>query len=107
MKNLTFLQNPFRVRGQGMDINQKRLWYKANHRGTKEADLILTRGIQPFLERSLSKEEVGLLNQLLDLPDPVLMDWLLGGGGRPEALSPHPLWEQFEEALRQGLKNNA
>ena len=83
-----------------MDMNQKRLWYKASHRGTKEADLILTRAIQPFLEKPLSEEEIGLLDQLLDLPDPVLMDWLLADGDVPKELPQHPFWKAFQQHLR-------
>jgi antitoxin CptB len=67
-----------------MDPIQKKLLYLATHRGLKEADLLLGRGIQPFLKAPFSEKEGLFLEALLDLPDPTLMDWLLRGKALPE-----------------------
>ncbi|MGL4371872.1 MAG: succinate dehydrogenase assembly factor 2 [Alphaproteobacteria bacterium] len=78
-----------------MDPLQKKLLYKATHRGLKEADVLLGRGIQPFLEAPLPEEEKLFLEALINLPDPTLMDWLLRGGVLPEPFQASPFCDRF------------
>ncbi|MGL5784735.1 MAG: succinate dehydrogenase assembly factor 2 [Alphaproteobacteria bacterium] len=78
-----------------MDPLRKKLLYQATHRGFKEADVLLGRGIQPFLKAPLSEKEKLFLEALLDLPDPTLMDWLLKGGTLPEAVQSSPCCDMF------------
>ncbi|MGL4824719.1 MAG: succinate dehydrogenase assembly factor 2 [Alphaproteobacteria bacterium] len=78
-----------------MDPIQKKLLYLATHRGLKEADVLLGRGIQPFLSTSLPEQEKLFLEALLDLPDPTLMDWLLRGGALPESFQDSPFCDSF------------
>ncbi len=57
------------------DARRKRLRYRAWHRGTKESDIILG----TFADARLaSLDEAGLdaFEALLDVPDPVIYDWV-------------------------------
>ena len=59
------------------DIQKKRLVYRATHRGTKEADAIIGGFVLAQID-VLSDSQRDSLEQVLDLPDPDLMDWLRG-----------------------------
>lgn len=64
------------------EITMKRLIYRANHRGTKEADLI----IGPFVARNvatMSDAELADLERILDIPDVDLTDWIYGRKAPP------------------------
>lgn len=64
---------------------RKRLLYQAQHRGFKEADLILG----SFAAASLSAMSAGELDEfetLLALPDHDLYLWVTGGGAAPAEL---------------------
>jgi antitoxin CptB len=59
------------------DPRRRRLLFRAHHRGTKEADLM----IGGFVSRTigtLDAAELDALEALLDLPDVDLADWLSG-----------------------------
>jgi antitoxin CptB len=59
------------------DPRRRRLLFRAHHRGTKEADLM----IGGFVARSiatLTEPELDALEALLELPDVDLADWLSG-----------------------------
>ena len=63
----------------------KRLRYRAWHRGTKEADLM----IGGFVSRNIlafSEEELAQVEAVLDLPDVDLSDWLSGRREPPPAV---------------------
>ena len=59
------------------DARRRRLLFRACHRGTKEADLMIggfvTRNLLAFSEAELAEVEA-----VLDLPDVDLSDWLSG-----------------------------
>lgn len=60
-----------------LDPRRRRLLFRACHRGTKEADLM----IGGFVSRNLSAfsdTELGEIEAVLDLPDVDLSDWLSG-----------------------------
>ena len=60
-----------------LDPRRRRLLFRARHRGTKEADLM----IGGFVSRNLSafsEAELGEIEAVLDLPDVDLSDWLSG-----------------------------
>jgi|GraSoi_2013_40cm_1033754.scaffolds.fasta_scaffold97732_2 antitoxin CptB len=61
----------------GLEIRRKRALYRANHRGTKELDLILGRYAK---ERVAGMEDARLIafEQLLALPDPDIDQWIRG-----------------------------
>ncbi|CAA9270496.1 MAG: hypothetical protein AVDCRST_MAG04-3072 [uncultured Acetobacteraceae bacterium] len=60
-----------------LDPRRRRLLFRARHRGTKEADLM----IGGFVSRNLSafsEAELAQIEAVLDLPDVDLSDWLSG-----------------------------
>lgn len=80
--------------GVALDPRRKRALFRAWHRGTREMDLIMGR----FADReigSLSEEEFGLFERLLDIPEPELFGWIMGS-----ALPPPDIDESFLARLR-------
>ncbi len=60
-----------------LDARRRRLLFRATHRGTKEADLM----IGGFVSRHIagfSEAEMAEVEAVLDLPDVDLSDWLSG-----------------------------
>ena len=60
-----------------LDTRRRRLRYRAWHRGTKEADLI----VGGFVDRHIAaftEDELDELEAVLELPDVDLADWLSG-----------------------------
>ena len=63
---------------------RKRLVYRSRHRGTKELDLL----VGSFAERHLAEMDASQLDRfedLLELPEPLLYDWLVGRSAPPPA----------------------
>jgi antitoxin CptB len=61
----------------GLDARRRRLLYRATHRGTKENDVL----IGGFVARRialLSETDIEALEDLLELPENDLADWLTG-----------------------------
>tara|TARA_B100000029_G_scaffold498157_1_gene566613 strand:+ start:1864 stop:2106 length:243 start_codon:yes stop_codon:yes gene_type:complete len=58
-----------------MKIYLKKLFFKATHRGTKEMDIILGTFANKQLE-SMTKNDLALFDELLDISDPELYKWL-------------------------------
>ena len=56
---------------------RKRLRYRAWHRGTKESDIILGTFADAKLP-SLENDGLDAFEALLDVPDPVIYDWVTG-----------------------------
>jgi len=65
------------------DIRRKRLIYRANYRGFKEADLILGGFAKAHME-TLSDAEVAMFEALLEARDHDIYDWITGKQGVPE-----------------------
>jgi antitoxin CptB len=68
-----------------LDNRRRRLLFRAQHRGTKEADLM----IGGFVLRNLSafsEAELAEIEAVLDLPDVDLSDWLSGRREPPPAV---------------------
>ena len=61
----------------GLDDRRKRLLFRCWHRGTREMDLILGRFADAEIG-SLSDDELGRLEQLIEVPDPDLYAALTG-----------------------------
>ena len=67
-----------------METLNKRLLYKATHRGTQETDKL----IGGFAEQELANLREDLLHDfdlLMDAPDTDLLNWILGREAIPEA----------------------
>ncbi len=58
-----------------MDIRRKRLVYRANYRGFKEADLILGGFAKAYIE-TLTEDEVTMFEELLTAKDHDIYDWI-------------------------------
>jgi antitoxin CptB len=61
---------------------RKRLRFRAWHRGTKEMDLL----IGSFADAKLSgfgSDQLDRFEALLDVPEPVVYDWILGRSAPP------------------------
>lgn len=65
-----------------LEISRKRLRFRAWHRGTKELDLLVGRFADAQLA-GFAADELRQFEALLDIPEPLLYDWLLGRGAPP------------------------
>ena len=68
-----------------LEQRRKRLAFRARHRGMKELDLL----IGSFAERHLaafSPDQLDRFEALLDLPEPLMYGWLVGGEAPPDDL---------------------
>jgi antitoxin CptB len=59
------------------DARRRRLLFRATHRGTKEADLMVGGFVSRHL-RAFSDAELAEVEAVLELPDVDLSDWLSG-----------------------------
>jgi antitoxin CptB len=57
------------------DIRRKRLFYRAWHRGTREADLLLGSFAEAYLG-ALDAAQLDRFEALLECPDAELFDWI-------------------------------
>lgn len=64
------------------DVRRKRLLYQAQHRGFKEADLLIGGFAEKHLA-SMTATELDEFEALLEFPDPDLYAWLKGGETAP------------------------
>jgi antitoxin CptB len=60
-----------------LDGRRRRLLFRANHRGTRETDILIGGFVSRHIQ-SFSDPELDALESLLDVPDPIIMDWLMG-----------------------------
>jgi len=58
-----------------LDARRRRLLFRATHRGTHENDILLGGFVQRHIEE-FGESELGALEELLELPDNDLADWL-------------------------------
>ncbi|TKW77746.1 MAG: succinate dehydrogenase assembly factor 2 [Bradyrhizobium icense] len=65
------------ISSSGLNERRKRLLFRCWHRGTREMDLILGRFADAEIA-TLSDEELGTLERLIELPDPDLYAALTG-----------------------------
>jgi antitoxin CptB len=60
-----------------LDNRRRRLLFRANHRGTKETD-VLVGGYVSARIGAFDDAALDQLERIMDLPDPELADWLTG-----------------------------
>ena len=70
-----------------LDARRRRLLFRATHRGTKEVDILLGGYVSARVAR-FTETELPALEEILELPDPVLADWLTGRAPLPPNASP-------------------
>jgi antitoxin CptB len=84
-----------------LDPRRRRLLFRARHRGTREADLM----VGGFVARhigALSEAELDALEAVLDHPDVDLSDWLTGRRPIPEEVRSPMLERMAAECGRPG-----
>ena len=65
------------IPSDSLDPRRRRLLFRANHRGTHETDLLVGGYVAARIHR-LSDAEMDALEEILELPDTDLADWLIG-----------------------------
>ncbi|GAA4476065.1 succinate dehydrogenase assembly factor 2 [Gluconacetobacter aggeris] len=60
-----------------LDPRRRRIYFRATHRGTHEADILIGGFVAPRLA-AMSDAEMDALEAVMDLPDADLADWLSG-----------------------------
>ena len=61
---------------------RKRLRFRSWHRGTKEMDLLMGSFADAHLS-GFDRDQLDRFEALLDVPEPVVYDWILGRGQPP------------------------
>ncbi|HUZ66877.1 MAG TPA: succinate dehydrogenase assembly factor 2 [Beijerinckiaceae bacterium] len=74
---------PTSLSSTDLDPRRRRALFRARHRGIREMDVLLGRFCDAHLA-SLSDEEVGELEGLLEAPDQDVFSWLTGAALAPE-----------------------
>jgi len=69
------------------DARRRRALFRATHRGTQEADLLVGGYVTSRIDL-FTDAEIDALEALLDLPDPDLADWLTGRCPLPDDAAP-------------------
>lgn len=59
------------------EIRRKRLRFRSWHRGTQEMDLLIGSFADAHIE-AFNDAQLGQFEALLDVPEPVVYDWILG-----------------------------
>ena len=67
---------------EGLDARRRRLLFHAWHRGMREVDLITGRFADAHIG-TLSEAEVDDFEQLMDVPEPELLAWVMGTQATP------------------------
>lgn len=63
--------------GSELDQRRRKLLYRANHRGTKEMDLVLGGFVREAIG-ALSEADLDELERIIELPDHSVSNWLMG-----------------------------
>jgi len=72
-------------RGEADAVRRRRLKFRAWHRGMREVDLILGRFADVHLDQ-FDADDLAAFEALLDVPDPVVLAWVMGEEPVPEEL---------------------
>jgi antitoxin CptB len=67
------------------DARRRRLLFRATHRGTRENDLLLGGFVSARID-AFTEAELAELDDIMELPDPLLADWLTGRAPLPETM---------------------
>ena len=60
-----------------LDSRRRRLLFRATHRGTRENDILIGGFVSARLA-AFTLPEIEILEDIMELPDPALADWLTG-----------------------------
>jgi antitoxin CptB len=67
---------------EALQTRRKRLRFRCWHRGTKELDLLLGNFADQRID-TMTEAQLDRLEALLDVPEPVIYDWLAGQSEPP------------------------
>jgi antitoxin CptB len=67
---------------EGLDERRRRLLFRAWHRGMREVDLITGRFADAHIG-TLTGAEVDEFERLMDVPEPDLLNWVMGAADIP------------------------
>ncbi|MBV8094445.1 MAG: succinate dehydrogenase assembly factor 2 [Acetobacteraceae bacterium] len=76
------------------EIRRRRLLFRATHRGTHENDILIGGFVSERLS-GFTEADMGALEEILELPDPVLADWLTGR---------RPIPPEFDSAMLRRIR---
>ena len=84
---------------QNDDIRRRRILFRATHRGTHENDILIGGFVRARLDR-FTADELDALEAVIELPDPVLADWLTGR--QPMPPEANPILRAMRDAAESG-----
>jgi len=73
-----------KVSSYGLDVRRRRLLFRSWHRGIREMDLIMGGFADAFIKR-LNGRDLDDYERLTEVPDPELLEWIIGEGPVPAA----------------------
>jgi antitoxin CptB len=79
-----------------LDARRRRLLFRATHRGTYENDILLGGFVQRHIA-AFDDSEIAALEEILELPDNDLADWLTGRSPIPPEVDT-PLLRRIRDA---------
>jgi antitoxin CptB len=82
-----------------LDVRRRRLLFRATHRGTHEADLLVGGFVAPRIA-AFSDAELDAVEAVLELPDTWLADWMIGRRSVPAEYD-SPMLRAMCEAVGQ------
>ena len=85
------------------DNRRRRLLFRASHRGTRENDLLIGGFVAAGLAR-FTDGEIAALEAIMDIPDPIIGDFLTGRGPMPPGHDPAVLQAMRDAALAGTLQ---
>jgi antitoxin CptB len=88
-----------------MDITRKKLLFLSCHRGTKENDLLLGKFAQIHLS-SLSSSQLEEFEEILQLPDSELFEWISGKSPLPPVYANSILFSLLKDYYQTLFKND-
>ena len=65
-----------------LDGRRRRLLFRANHRGTRENDILVGGFVTARIAR-FTEQEIARLEVIMEMPDPLLAEWLTGRAPLP------------------------
>jgi antitoxin CptB len=84
-----------------LDARRRRLLFRATHRGTRENDLLVG-GFVAARIAGFTDLEMDAVEEILEMPDPAVSDWLTGRSPLPEG---SPMLRAMREAALNGRKD--
>ena len=84
-----------------LDARRRRILFRATHRGTHEADLLIGGYVSPRIGR-FTDDELDALEQIMEFVDADLVDWLLGRTSVPAARDSAMLRAMLAQAHQRG-----